>query len=90
MAKNGFPDDTTHVINVAGQNILDPTKRWTKEFKKIVWNSRVRTTRALAKAVANSDVKFFATVSGVAYYKPNDEEYTEYDKCEKYDFLSGK
>ncbi|KAK0090375.1 hypothetical protein PV325_001149 [Microctonus aethiopoides] len=88
LAKDGLPDDTTHVINVAGQNILDPTKRWTKEFKKIVWDSRVRTTRSLARAVANSDVKFFATVSGVAYYKPNDEEYTEYDKCEKYDFLS--
>ncbi|KAK0163605.1 hypothetical protein PV327_007271 [Microctonus hyperodae] len=88
LAKNGLPGDTTHVINVAGQNILDPKKKWTKEFKKIVWDSRVGTTKSLAKAVANSDVKFFATISGVAYYKPNDKEYTEYDKCEKYDFLS--
>ncbi|XP_063976724.1 epimerase family protein SDR39U1 isoform X2 [Diachasmimorpha longicaudata] len=88
VKKNGLPKDTTAVINVAGQNILDPTKRWGKDFKTEVWDSRVNTTRALAEAVKNSGAEVFATVSGVAYYKPNDKEWTEDDKCEKYDYLS--
>ncbi|KAK2578144.1 hypothetical protein KPH14_001343 [Odynerus spinipes] len=85
---NGLPKDTSAVVNVAGQNVLDPTKRWTSEFKKIVRDSRVKTTEVLTKAVANTDAKAFVTISGVAYYKPNDTTYTEECKCEPYDFLS--
>lgn len=84
-----MPSDTTAVINVAGVNILNPMNRWNDEFKKDVWNSRVDTTKILANAVRNSDVKYFGQISGVAYYKPDDKEYTENDKCEKYDYLSG-
>lgn len=90
MQTNGLPSDTSAVINVAGQNILDFTQRWTPEFKKNVWDSRVTTTENLAKAVANSQAKAFVTISGVAYYPPDGKEYTEYDDCAKYDFLSGK
>lgn len=90
MSAYGLPENTTHVINVAGQNILDPTKIWNEKFKKHVWDSRVNTNKSLARAIQNSDVKFFGTISGVAYYQPNDKEWTEYDKCEKYDYLSGK
>ncbi|XP_014216065.1 epimerase family protein SDR39U1 [Copidosoma floridanum] len=85
---NGLPKDTTAVINVAGQNILDFTQRWTPGFKQNVYNSRVKTTKQLAEAISNSDVKTFITISGVAYYPPDRNEYTEYDQCKKYDFLS--
>ncbi|XP_017885628.1 epimerase family protein SDR39U1 [Ceratina calcarata] len=84
----GLPDNTTAVINVAGQNILDPKQRWSEGFKQNVINSRVKTTQSLAKAIINTKAKAFVTISGVAYYKPNDTEYTEESKCEKYDFLS--
>ncbi|CAG5095690.1 Similar to SDR39U1: Epimerase family protein SDR39U1 (Bos taurus) [Cotesia congregata] len=74
LSIKGLPEDTTDVINVSGQNILDPMKRWNEEFKNDVWNSRVRTTKLLANAVnKKSDVKSFLTISGVAYYKPDDK-----------------
>ncbi|XP_076173473.1 epimerase family protein SDR39U1 isoform X1 [Ptiloglossa arizonensis] len=85
---NGLPENTTAVINVAGQNVLDPKQRWSEGFKQSVINSRVKTTKLLAKAIVNTKASIFATISGVAYYKPNAMEYTEESKCEKYDFLS--
>ncbi|XP_053973477.1 adenylate cyclase type 2 isoform X2 [Hylaeus volcanicus] len=84
----GLPENTSAVINVAGQDVLDPKQRWSEGFKQNVINSRVRTTQILAKAIVNTKADIFATISGVAYYKPNDTEYTEESKCEKYDFLS--
>ncbi|KAG6801355.1 epimerase family protein SDR39U1 [Apis mellifera caucasica] len=84
----GLPENTTAVINVAGQNILDPKQRWSEGFKQNVINSRVETTKSLAKAITNTKANVFITISGVSYYKPNDTEYTEENKCEKYDFLS--
>lgn len=89
LETSGLPKDTTGVINVAGLNILDFKQRWTPGFKQNVFNSRVKTTQQLAKAVACSDAKAFVTISGVSYYPPDGKDYTEDDKCEKYDFLSG-
>ncbi|XP_043588720.1 epimerase family protein SDR39U1 isoform X2 [Bombus pyrosoma] len=85
---HGLPENTTAVINVAGQNILDPKQRWSEGFKQNVINSRVETTKSLAKAIIHTKANAFVTISGVSYYKPNDTEYTEESKCEKYDFLS--
>jgi len=60
----------TAVVNLAGQNILDPTRRWTAGFKQNVWNSRVNTTAALAEAIKNSEYKpkTFVSMSGVGEY----------------------
>lgn len=63
-------------------------QRWSPGFKQNVRNSRVKTTKALADAIQNTKVETFLTISGVAYYKPNDTVYTEETKCEPYDFLS--
>ncbi|XP_003707617.1 epimerase family protein SDR39U1 isoform X1 [Megachile rotundata] len=84
----GLPENTTAVINVAGQNVLDPKQRWSEGFKQNVINSRVKTTKLLAEALVNTKADAFVTISGVAYYPPNDTEYTEESKCEQYDFLS--
>ncbi|XP_032672328.1 epimerase family protein SDR39U1 isoform X2 [Odontomachus brunneus] len=81
-------ENTSAVINLAGQNVLDPTQRWSPGFKQNVRNSRVKTTKALADAIQNTKATIFMTISGVAYYKPNDTIYTEDSKCESYDFLS--
>lgn len=78
------------MINVAGQNILDITRRWTPGYKQNICNSRIETTKALAKAVSSTDAKSFVTISGVAYYPTDGKEYTEEDKCEPYDFLSSE
>lgn len=47
----GIPD-VDAVVQLAGANILD--KRWTPERKQEVWDSRVKTTEALVKAMAQS------------------------------------
>ncbi|XP_048514588.1 epimerase family protein SDR39U1 isoform X2 [Athalia rosae] len=88
LERDGLPKNTTAVINVAGQNILDASQRWSSGFKQNVWNSRVETTKTLAKAVAACPPKVFVTISGVAYYPPDKKEYNEESVCDKYDFLS--
>lgn len=84
----GLPENTSAVINVTGQNVLDPMQRWTPGFKQNVRNSRIESTRLLAKSIVNTKAKSFVTISGVAYYPPNSTTYTEESKCEPYDFLS--
>ncbi|KAG8227145.1 hypothetical protein J437_LFUL001689 [Ladona fulva] len=91
LANEGLPKDCKAVVNLAGQNVLDPTRRWTPGFKQNVWSSRVHTNKALAKAITAADKKpeVFVTVSGVGYYKPSlTEEYTEDSPGGNFDFLS--
>lgn len=87
----GLPEDTTTVINLAGQNVLDLKQRWNAGFKQNIWNSRINTTSALTKAIINASKKprVFITISGVGIYKPSkNNEYTEESNIEAYDFLS--
>lgn len=67
-------------MNVTGQNVLDPLRRWTRGFRQNVYSSRVNTTRTLADAVEGcaKPPKALITISGVGYYKPSPSaEYTE-------------
>ncbi|XP_050301802.1 epimerase family protein SDR39U1 isoform X2 [Anthonomus grandis grandis] len=87
----GLPKDTTAVVNLAGQNVMDFKQRWTAGFKQNVFNSRINTTAALAKAINNSLVKpkAYVTMSGVGAYKPDPKkEYTECNNLEPFDFFS--
>lgn len=91
LSNHGLPKDCKAVVNLAGQNILDPMRRWTPGFKQNVWASRVNTNKALSKAISSADVKpeVFVTVSGVGYYRPSlTEEYTEESPGGDFDFLS--
>uniref|UniRef100_A0A146MAQ1 Epimerase family protein SDR39U1 n=1 Tax=Lygus hesperus TaxID=30085 RepID=A0A146MAQ1_LYGHE len=92
VCSSGLPDGVTAVVNLAGQNILDPLQRWTAGFKQNVWNSRVNTTHTLAQAITNAKRKpdVFVTVSGVGIYDPTrDDLYDEYSTIsEPFDFLS--
>nr|CAD7415382.1 unnamed protein product [Timema poppensis] len=67
LAKSGLPQNVTAVVNLAGQNVLDVTKRWTPGFKQNVWASRVNTTSSLAQAIIKAEEKpaVFVTISGV-------------------------
>lgn len=85
--------DFSAVINMAGQNVLDPSRRWTPGFKQNVWNSRINTTSLLVREILKTDPKdrpeVFINLSGVSCYKPDDKKiYTEEDKIEKYDYMS--
>ena len=61
--------------------MLDPWRRWTPAFRQEVWDSRVQTTHALARAVAEHAApgphRAFVSVSGVGYYAPSDAVATE-------------
>nr|CAD7434542.1 unnamed protein product [Timema monikensis] len=100
LAKFGLPQNVTAVVNLAGQNVLDVTKRWTPGFKQNVWASRINTTSSLAQAINKAENKpmVFVTISGVesvailecvGIYKPSpDIEYTEDSLVQEFDFLS--
>nr|CAD7609447.1 unnamed protein product [Timema genevievae] len=91
LAKFGLPQNVTAVVNLAGQNVLDVTKRWTPGFKQNVWASRINTTSSLAQAIIKAEQKptVFVTISGVGIYKPSpDREYTEDSLIPEFDFLS--
>ncbi|CAB3383752.1 Hypothetical predicted protein [Cloeon dipterum] len=91
LMKNGIPDSCKAVINLAGQNILDPKQRWTPGFKQNVYSSRINTTQWLAEAIDKASAKpeVFITVSGVGYYKPSETEvYNEHSPGGDFDYLS--
>ena len=74
IQEDGLPSGTVAVINTAGQNVLDPLRRWSPGFKQNVYNSRVNTNHLLAKAIAKSKVKpkAFVHMSGVGFYPPGE------------------
>ncbi|XP_042219737.1 epimerase family protein SDR39U1-like isoform X2 [Homarus americanus] len=91
FSNKGLPDSTTAVVSLAGQNVLDPVRRWTEGFKQNVWASRVNTTKYLAEAIQHSSTKpkVFVSASGVGYYPPSqDEVFTEDGPGGDFDFLS--
>jgi len=72
VEKDGLPEGTHGVVNLAGQNVLDPFSRWTPAFKELCRSSRVETTAMLARAINRTNIKpeVFVQMSGVGYY-PN-------------------
>lgn len=90
LNEKGFPKDTIAAVNVSGQNVLDPTQRWSSGFAQNVWNSRVNTAAAFVKAITSSDNKpeVFVNISGVSLYPTNDKVYDESFNGENFDYMS--
>ncbi|KAL5021654.1 hypothetical protein ScPMuIL_000809 [Solemya velum] len=91
LSELGLPEDCTAVVNIAGENILNPMVRWSEEFKNAVISSRVDTTKMMAEMIkkARNPPKVFVTMSGVGYYEPSPTaEYTESSTGGDFDFLS--
>ncbi|XP_055531674.1 epimerase family protein SDR39U1 [Wyeomyia smithii] len=90
LEKDGLPEGTSAVVNLAGQNVLDPTRRWTPGFKQNVWNSRINTTAACARAIEKATVKprVFVSISGVSHYQAGSQINTEESKTVEFDFMS--
>jgi len=66
------------VINLAGAPII---KRWSDEYKKILYSSRIETTKKLVNAINKSDVKQFISTSAIGAYpdnNPYDESFEGY------------
>ena len=54
------------VINLAGKPIV---KRWSEKYKKILYSSRIDTTKTVVDIINNSNVKHFISTSAIGYYK---------------------
>uniref|UniRef100_A0A8D8U4N0 Epimerase family protein SDR39U1 n=2 Tax=Cacopsylla melanoneura TaxID=428564 RepID=A0A8D8U4N0_9HEMI len=81
LSKSGIPEGTHAVVNLVGQNILQPGSIWTEQYKKDVYSSRVNRTQDLVKQVLASQdkVKAFVSFSGVGIYEPGtNTTYTEH------------
>uniref|UniRef100_A0A8C8RZ34 Short chain dehydrogenase/reductase family 39U member 1 n=1 Tax=Pelusios castaneus TaxID=367368 RepID=A0A8C8RZ34_9SAUR len=78
-------------VNLAGENVLNPLRRWDEAFRKVVVASRVETTKTLAKAIAEAEQppRVWVLITGVGYYRPSPTaEYTEESPGGDFDFLS--
>lgn len=87
----GLPNQTCAVVNLAGQQFLDFTKAWTPGFKQNVQNSRIYSTKALAKAINKSPdkPKVFVLITGVGAYEPSEtQKYDENSPTTGLDFFS--
>ena len=56
------------VINLAGATIL---KRWSENYKKILFDSRIETTKKVVEIINNSNVKYFISTSAIGIYPNN-------------------
>ncbi|GBN86024.1 Epimerase family protein SDR39U1 [Araneus ventricosus] len=80
LSHDGLPSSCVAVINVAGQNVLDPKRRWTPGFQQNVYASRIHTTQLLAEQIQKMKAppRVFGVISGVGYYRTSQTEtYTE-------------
>ncbi len=57
--------DMDIVINLAGATIL---KRWSEKYKKILYFSRIGTTKEIVKIINDSNVKYFISTSAIGIY----------------------
>ncbi|XP_061445995.1 epimerase family protein SDR39U1 isoform X2 [Rhineura floridana] len=78
-------------VNLAGENVLNPFRRWSESFRQEVVASRIETTKTLAKAIARAERPpcAWVLVTGVGYYRPSHTaEYTEESPGGDFDFFS--
>merc|ERR1712018_482839 len=77
LESNGLPLNTTAIVNLAGQNVLDLFHRWTGTFKSQVYDSRINTAKAFKAAIEKSEKekrpKVFVQITGIGYFPPRDD-----------------
>lgn len=71
-------EDSIAVVNLAGANL--GAKRWTDDFKKVIYDSRIETTKKIVEAIKLCDnpPKVLVNSSAVGIYQPSgDNKITE-------------
>lgn len=89
----GIPERTVAVVNLAGQNMLEPLKRWNPAFKELIRESRIQTARCLKEAIINKHKagmevpEVYVQITGVGIYPPGDNDviYDEDSKVQESD-----
>ncbi|KAM4709855.1 epimerase family protein SDR39U1 [Discoglossus pictus] len=90
ISRKGLPPCDA-AVNLAGENVLNPLRRWTEQFKQEVISSRIETTRTLTQAISQSQSPphSWIILTGVGYYPPSrTQQYTEDSPGGDADFLS--
>ncbi|KAM7400170.1 hypothetical protein PAMA_004731 [Pampus argenteus] len=90
LASGGLPPCES-AVNLAGENLMNPLRWWSKSFKDDLFSSRINTTKALARAItaSPSPPHSWVLVSGVACYQPSlTAQYTEDSEWTPFDLLS--
>lgn len=90
LSRSGLPPCDA-AVNLAGENVLNPLRRWSEPFRQEVVASRVETTKILAKAIEEAErpPRAWVLVTGVGYYRPSHSiEYTEESPGGDFDFFS--
>ncbi|HMS33508.1 MAG TPA: TIGR01777 family oxidoreductase [Ignavibacteria bacterium] len=81
-------EESDAIINLAGANVAD--KRWSVEYKKEIYNSRIEITKLLVKAIkiCSKRPEFLINASGVGYYGFRGDEILTEDSEPGEDFLA--
>jgi len=77
------------VVNLAGERIIDPARRWTAERKKLLRSSRIEITRIVARAIKDSrnPPAVLLNASAIGYYGPHGDAIIDEDTGPGKDFL---
>jgi uncharacterized protein (TIGR01777 family) len=80
------------VINLAGENLF--SRRWNKEFKNLLLDSRVKSTENVVRTLAQKPrtpagtAKVLVNASAIGYYGPHGDEALTEDSPQGSDFLA--
>lgn len=80
LDRKGISSDFKAIVNLAGENILNPFRRWSEELHQDLRNSRIKTNESLVQAIEKAEIKpkVFVAASAIGIYPPSDKEvYTE-------------
>lgn len=78
VARSGLPPCDA-VVNLAGQHILDISRRWNDEYRDEVLRSRIETTKTLVRAINESadPPEVFVSTAGKCFYGTRELDSTE-------------
>jgi uncharacterized protein (TIGR01777 family) len=78
--------DADAVVNLAGATIF---RRWTKKYKKQIYDSRILTTRNVVEALPSDTNLTLCSASGAGYYGSRGDDILKEDEKAGSDFLAG-
>ena len=78
--------DVDAVVNLAGATIF---RRWTKKYKKQIYDSRILTTRNVVEALPPDTNLTLCSASGAGYYGSRRDDILKEDEKAGSDFLAG-
>ncbi len=78
--------DADAVVNLAGATIF---RRWTKKYKKQIYDSRILTTRNVVDALPSDTNLTLCSASGAGYYGSRGDDILKEDERAGSDFLAG-